>query len=975
MSRSRALVTFAAWLLACAPALAAPVRDVQLGPPEERRLDVFYTGFTGGLSSARLDFAELRPLYQPDPGRDFEAGGFVADNVFRQGRRMIYTDNGPLTLADFQSFFNHGPIQTKPLGRAPLLVSDYVFGLASGDWAVDWLADRLKKQGGFPDVRRDTGWRYRLTNADGLSLMLLSLEEKAPPESLWDDLTHWEMVPSGSVALRRDGRRTTLLAIGRPLGDGLRRSRLLLDLRREAPPGALTIDVGNLLDPGFSTLSKEQREFTLQRLGDLGYNAVVPAETELALDEAEWNRLRALVPLLAANLTPRDETRAPLPGHLIVQRGGLKVALIGLVDDKALELRGAVGPLSAWKASEAVPTAAAEVARLAEEQPDIVLILTNVRDARMSELRQLLGVTAVLADFDGLPGDVFTEQVDVRGAQRIRSSQTFLVAKSSPNRVGRFQAVYDSPPRQRSRMRALRNEAYLVTDALPQDDGWRWQLNATLDRYQSARRAFLLPDLREAAAALPGAEILPAGKSPLFDRKLWTRFMANLLKQTTCTEVMITRELPVVRPPIGPVPQLALEAWLDVGDRLVSTSLTGKQLKALAAADAGAHLLTFSGLDLANNKVSGFPLGDDELYRVTTTDAVARHALYQGVFSGRPQVEGWEVPANGRTHPVNGGRTLPLRELALYALKALKMRHGDAFTPKYLDAYAHLLEPESADTRHLGERWVFQMDDGQLLLNGYQNTGNAAYDQVRNTRVTSPNSFALGGKGRLSGLYESRDWAWENRAKAVYKRTTLRNRDGSEVSQDAEDEVVLTSELRLKFLKPTFLTAWTPTPFVNTNYTTEFVPDTANGVQKPRRQELNGIAGLVLYPGLGFKEARGGIVIKNDLARPGYLEPGLQAAAGFEHKLDPLPATLKAGLDAVHYLPTATDGLDRLGWQADFNAGITVPLWERFTLNLAADYFVYRGKLEATSNWGSSLDFKVGLGYSLAFKPFYGVWY
>jgi hypothetical protein len=945
-------------LLAClVPALPAAADEPAQGPPQERRLDVFYTGFTGGLSSSRLDFAEVRPLLQPELPRDFEAGGFVADNVFRRDGFILFTEHGPLTLDDFQEFFAHGPLQLATVGEVPYLSSDFAYVITPEEWPITWLLEALKKGGGYADAYRARGKRYRLTNAEGVHLDLLGKDPAPPPADLFDDPTRWEMAPAGTVALTRGGKQTPLLAVGRPLGDGLRRSHLLQAMRRQAGAGSLAVDVGNLLDPGYSELSREQREFTLLRLGDLKYDAVVPAETELGLTDPEWERLASLVPLVAANLAPRDGRRKPLPGHLTLQVGGLKLALIGLVDDHALELRGVVGPQAPWQTSEALAAARKELDALQPEAPDVVLVLTNVRDERLAALRQLAGVTAVLADFDGLPGDVFGERVEVGGPRRIRIQRTYMVAKSSPNRVGHFQATYAAPLGGRPEMRQLSNEAHLVTDELPEDQGWRWQLNVTLDRYQRARRAFLLPDLRDVAAAVPEAQLLQPGKLPALDRVRWTQLVANLLRERTAAEVAVTRELHLNRTLIGPVPRLALEGWLDVGDRVVTTALTGKALKQLADLDADTHLLTFSGFDAAAGKLMGQDVADDELYRVTTTDMVANHALFEEVFKARPVLP----------------RPQGLRELVLQALADRKAAAGDAFTPAYMRGYAKLLQPQGLE---IEPRWVFQLDDGQLLLNGYNNVGNQAYQAVRNTRVTTQGSFALGGKGRFSALWDSRDWAWENRAKATYKRATLHDeKTGADVTNDAEDEAVLTSELRLKFLQPSLLEAWKPTPFLNTSYTTEFVPDTADGAPKPRRAELNAGAGMVLYPGGGFKELRGGLVLKDDLARPGYLEPGTQLGASFERKLDPLPLTVTAGLDLVNYLPTATDGPDRLGWLWDVSGGIKLPVWERFTLSLGADYFLYRGKVPATMSWASSLDFKVGLGYSLAFKPFYGIWF
>ena len=154
-------------------------------------------------------------------------------------------------------------------------------------------------------------------------------------------------------------------------------------------------------------------------------------------------------------------------------------------------------------------------------------------------------------------------------------------------------------------------------------------------------------------------------------------------------------------------------------------------------------------------------------------------------------------------------------------LAGMAQRYGDAFTPGFLRAYARLLQPTGLAEE---PRWSVALDDGKLLLNGYKNQNNTPFAQVRNTRVTTPNSLALGGSGKLSVTYDSPSWAEENSVKATYKRTSL-VKDGADVSQKSDDEIDFTGEFRFKPLPRAWLADWTPLPFVNATYTTQFQPD------------------------------------------------------------------------------------------------------------------------------------------------------
>jgi hypothetical protein len=483
----------------------------------------------------------------------------------------------------------------------------------------------------------------------------------------------------------------------------------------------------------------------------------------------------------------------------------------------------------------------------------------------------------------------------------------------------------------------------------------------------------LLPDLRAALAGMP--DFKPAtqdSKLPRIEWHLWGRMVANVLRASTGAEVAIARVMPMRTLTFGPVSQLAMESWLETGDRLVQTTLSGKALKALAAKDAASARLAFSGYDPATQKVAGYALNDDELYLVTTTDQVARHALYGDAFAKRPLSERWLRHPDGWARPYAEGERTELREMILAYWKALKARHAGAFDAGYLKEYRAAL---ASGDQWAAPRWAIALDDGQLLLNSFQNRNNQPFSQVRNTRVNTPNSFALGGKGKLAVVYDGPDVAWENRIKSIYRRATL-TQSGAEVTQETDDEIVLTSEARLRALQMPLSPNAALLPFVNTNFTTEFTPGQLNGVDKPRRAELNGIAGLILNPGFGLKEVRAGAVLKNDLANPGALEPGVQAIAIYEQKVsDAWPAIARAGLDVTHYFATPTDKPDRLGLLADLTAGLTIPLWDHFSFTVSGDYFMFRGKVPTTDVLGSSLDVKIGLGYALGFKPFYGVWF
>lgn len=979
------LITCLLGLLFCSPAFA----EAPSPPLPEADLPIIYTGGTGGVSAARIDFAELAPVFQDIENPDIKPGNLSDDNVFRSQQRFIYTDQGPLTLEDFFDFFRHGPPRISPPEPVTVLSTDYAHVVemaaspSSPNWALSWLEASFKRLGGYEDAHRVTARRYRLTSGIGTSLSMLELPStdaprarpEAPPDPLEPPVA-WEMVPSAALkvqSLLSGATDRTLMVMGRPLGDGLRRVALQAALR-DRTAHALNIDLGNILEPGISKNSHELRDFTLNQLSKLKLDALVPAESELALCPTDFARLEAAAPILAANLVPTDSNRPRPQGFLLRRVQNIQVAVIGIVDDRNLTTAGLGGPQASWSLEDPIEATRRALGRLAllpaEERPTWVVLATNVRDERLQRLRHLNGINVVLADMVGTPGEILRESASIAGRSRERVRTSLLLARSSPARVGLLTARFVLPSGEPPRLLSLHNEARLVTDRLPYDQNARASLNRIKARTQKRRRELLLPDIRELRLTRPG----PQPDSPpravhFLNQSLWNQFLAQTVWESTGAEAALIRTLPLSPRVIGSISRARLESWLEVGDRLVDLVVPGKTLKAIAALPDTP--LTWAGYDPLTTTIGGTALRDDELYRITTTDMTSHLPAIQALIGKVPRGDRWfgTSPHTQRPHP--SGTPLLLRDQVLSCLSALKARHQGSFSVSYLRALRAWFAPGPWDGP---ARWSLRLEDGELSSQALQSGTDPSFSQVRNTRVTAPSSQALGGRGRLAVLFDSPHWAFENQLRSAYKRQTL-VRDGQDVSQETDDEINLRSELRLKRLGIPFPGA-PLVPFGSYAYTTEFVPDQIDGELKPRRSELAAITGLMFAPGGMFREWRLGTAVRNDLANPGLLEPGLYLSGGWERSLAPLSqAKLRTNIEVYRYFPTEFDTPDRLGLLGTLTNGVTIPLWERFTLNVSADWFVFSGKVPANQQIRSSLEFRVGLGYSLAWKPLHGVWF
>lgn len=959
-------------------------------PDPETEVHIVYTGGTRGASFARVDFSELAPAFRDIENPDIKPGDITSDNVFRSGSWFIYTDQGPLTLEDFSDFFQQGPLQTTGPEPISILSTDYAHVIEmktptnQSNWALDWLGESLAKLGGYEDARRLNGWHYRLSNGAGTQLYMIDLRSSEGPEfprgTPHPDLKRpdqWEMIPSAALkvqSLTAPAETRQLLVVGRPLGDGLRRLALQKQLREQHPKQTLNLDLGNALEMGVSESVRERRAFSLKQIADLHLDALIPGEAELSLPRADFERLAESTPILAMNLVPLNRWRNRPAGLLLKRINGIQVAVIGIVDDRHFAISGLGGSQDLWHIEDPTETTRKAIRDLAalpdEQKPAYVVLATNVSDERLQTLRHLNGITVVLADLFGTPGEILAETASVSGTSRARSRASLMLARSSPARVGRLSARYTILPEASPRLNRLENEARLVTDELFCDPSARDTLNRIKARHQKIGRELLLPDIRELHLSRPG----PQADSPprdvhFIDGALWQQFLTHVLWKTTHSEAVFLRPISPATRAIGAIKRSTIEGWLEVGDRLVDLTVSGKTLKQLAALEQ--PQLSWAGFDPKTGAVLGTGVNDDEIYRVTTTDTTTHLPSVQAVLSGAMMRDRWQGEAATAMRPSASGKTVPLREHLVNCLLALKGNHHGTFSKAYVESLRPWFQPSVWDTP---ARWSLRLEDGELSSQSLQSGTDPAFSQVRNTRVTAPSSQTLGGRGRLAILFESPYWALENQLRSVYRRQTL-VRDGQNVSQETDDEVSVRSEIRLKRLGIPFPGA-PLIPFGSYAYTTEFVPDTFDSLTKPRRSELSAITGLMTAPGGIFREWRFGTALRNDLANPGLLEPGLYLSGGFERNLAPVSqAKIRTGLEIYQYLPTEFDTPDRLGLLGTLTSGLSIPLWERFTLNVSADWFVFSGKVPATQQFRSSLEFRAGLGYSLAWKPLHGVWF
>jgi hypothetical protein len=75
--------------------------------------------------------------------------------------------------------------------------------------------------------------------------------------------------------------------------------------------------------------------------------------------------------------------------------------------------------------------------------------------------------------------------------------------------------------------------------------------------------------------------------------------------------------------------------------------------------------------------------------------------------------------------------------------------------------------------------------------------------------------------------------------------------------------------------------------------------------------------------------------------------------------------------DATYFLPSGRDTESDLALRYNMVHEVVIPLVDELSLSMAADFFFFKGKVDATRTPGASMLLRVGLTYDRLWKPRY----
>lgn len=959
-----------------ATVLQSPEDDtLSIAPPEPADFSVIYEGNTGGLSGAAADFTVdgiLAGALAASEGRVVRrvASGWGA---FLQDGRWLFLQEGGVPefrsdVAPAKQVAERGPA-TVP----GLLADDYAVFVWPPQITSDLLSELARALSDIPRRPPPTPQDFHVTQQRTGGSEVLLVERGPRPVGISFPLEPdlWETRLRSSFAVETKGSTAYVQVISRLEGEGARRVALT-EQWRQSP--SIYISAGESVE-GRSFLSGAevslQRPATWERWQELGLDALVPGELELAagVDALIEEANQAGVQLVSANFL--DQQGEPLfAPYTVKEVAGRRVALLGWTDPEIYpQLPQAARAKGTIAGVEALHDALAKIE--SEEVPPDLVVLFGVTAGKVAA--DLPGIDIVLGDFATRLRLARWESVDeaalrARSLEHPRARAAALVSRLGPHLLGRVDLAFDAQTGALRRLRHLR--ARIAEDQPPNQDALR-AVQSVRQSVYSALSDTLIPSLDSLPQIVP-KKGRPAPPADL-DLAAFIRLSANLLMDRTGADLALLRPLPSVPAVPGDTAELFVDASLSVLDEVVLIELSGAELKAVLrtvrpttpgeSPPAGGGLWAWvAGAKQKGLKVTvrGRPLSDSETVLLATTDFFAndpalalalKKARVRRTFSG----DGWRR-WSGR---LIRGETWRLHDLVKDGLVTLRSGRTTPRTEgedpeavwvtdpaRYAAALRPLLLDQAAER---SSRLRVELDGLAIQVTGSLPVGDRAeYSTATESRIHQSQAMNASARGRVALV-------WDDRIGSAtgYFEFAFGEQQVPEVDEatELEDDLEFGVEGRIRlFSIPTKKSKISLSNFFAAALDSEFTKsEEADSVQKTLRFTSGTSLGKYRF----FKELKGGFFVEYDtVSDESPVAPGLSIYAKIDKLWGPIKWTAFGDLRA--YLPTDKDSAEDLSFTAQLRTDIAVLPVRKFVPGLSIgaffDAFLFQGASEVQSD-------------------------
>jgi len=284
---------------------------------------------------------------------------------------------------------------------------------------------------------------------------------------------------------------------------GLTRLKTVLDA--EASLGALRVDVGDAIG-GAEDFDLIQYRYMLRAFATLQYDAlnIGAREAAVALPALLEIRKSTPVPILSANLMDKATGRPVFEPYRIVERGGLKIAIVGVLDPRAVGQDLGAG-------LEIAPMEVVLTGLLGDlrARADLVVLLAFADEQTLDSLADRFFEPYLI-----LGGKV---PQPAQAVKRVNRSHVFFVTNESRALgIMRFRFSAGAQPA------LTHSEILLLHDKIEQDESFRALAQAYRDEIRSARLAVddpanlasdMIPGVRTAASYVGNEACLKCHRS------------------------------------------------------------------------------------------------------------------------------------------------------------------------------------------------------------------------------------------------------------------------------------------------------------------------------------------------------------------------------------------------------------------------------------------------------------------------------
>jgi NAD(P)-dependent dehydrogenase (short-subunit alcohol dehydrogenase family) len=828
---------------------------------------------------------------------------------------------------------------------------------------LQWIEENPRTRVEFPDLRRTVVRMRRMrTHRDDRAMIV---EEYGAEWAA--DSNKWHMGEMNRIDVGED---TRVFELPMNLGEIGPRHTVINALLADTVSTADLVILADLGerggDLGATQENRAQLDYTTLR--ELGYSLSVPFEFELSLGAAGLRQVRDEFPgmaFLAANV--RAEDSLLFTPHQVVQVEAVRIGLFGLVNPTVREQlpRSILDDFTFEDYQDAAQRAVKE---LRAAGAHVIVALSNLDPPDNAALAQgIVGIDVVVADL--------AEQWTIEPKRTVvtllrrplsRPESPALIAQGVANGVGvgRLDLAFAIDRDNGSvHLTSVAHETFPVTDRTPRDAQFLAQIAANTRVTKPDRGELMFPSFVELTDRHPRLQEYDATtKQGRVSKPMWEEFLARLLRLRGQAEVAIIRPLSHFPPLIGKLHENEIGAWLWTEDEIVLLDLSGADLRKIMLEDVSGELAV-SGLDRSQWSILGRKLEDHVYYRVATTDVLYDGARFRDFGKARRVRRRFRVGQNGVIVASSDGRALTVKDFAFGELRRLR---ASARGDDYLDLMASLVAP---DPQYVNLFFV-AFDQPTLWLSLNQNYNSGGYGAVPESRVASSDSWVVGLSGRMQFSHEARAFATELGFAVAYARQSQTLPSGDKRTNESADNFEIDLTVRPRGAR---ITGSHLRPFLRGVFDSEFsaTTDPVTGEKNPHQRALRGVSGVLLLPQQHWRRLEAGAVLQTDIGQPG-VEYGVQVRSDFHRPIGPAGRLVyRWRNDATYLFPSSRDTASDLALRYHMINELLFPLVDELSISLAADLFLYQGKVEATRRPGMSLLLRIGLTYDRLWKPRY----